>query len=76
MHNRTVSMIPSFSTHQPNMDIPLNDIAIKVHKYTKYEIKVHNLFKFVVCLQYFNIFPSIMCVDSKVVVVKSHHGIS
>ena len=42
MQNRTDSGIPCFSTPQPNMDVPLNDIEIKVHKYTKYEIKVQN----------------------------------
>ena len=40
MQNRTDSGILHFSTPQQNMDVPLNNIAIKVHKYTKYEIKV------------------------------------
>ena len=40
MQNRTDSRISRFSTPQTNMDVPLNDIAIKVFKYTKYEINV------------------------------------
>ena len=52
MQYHTDSGIPRFSTPQPNMDVRLNDIAIKVQKYTKYEIKVQNFFKFVVCFQY------------------------
>ena len=52
MQNRTDSEIPCFSTLQPNMDVPV-DIPIKVHKYTKYEIKVQNFSRFVVCFQYF-----------------------
>ena len=39
MQNPTDSRIPCFSTPQPNMDVPLNGIAIKVHKYTKYVYK-------------------------------------
>ena len=35
MQNRTDSGILCFSTPQPNMDIPLSDIAIKVHKYLR-----------------------------------------
>ena len=42
MQNRTDSGISCFSTTQPNMDVPLKDIAIKVHKCTKYKIKVQN----------------------------------
>ena len=54
MQNCTDSgIIPDFSTPQPNMDVPLNNIAIKVHKYTKYEIKVQKFFRFLVCFQYF-----------------------
>ena len=53
MQNRTDSGILRFSKPQPNMDVPLNDIAIKVHIYRKYEIKVKNFFRFVVCFQYF-----------------------
>ena len=51
MQNRTNSGIPHFSTPQPNMDIPFNKIAIKVHKYTKYEIKVQTF------LQISGLFP-------------------
>ena len=54
MQNRTDSRIPRFSSSQTNMDVPLNDIAIKVNKYTKYEIKVQNFFRFLVCFQYRN----------------------
>ena len=53
MQNRTDSGIPRFSTPQQNMDVSLKDITIKVHKYTKYEIKVKNFSRFVVCFQYF-----------------------
>ena len=61
MQNRTNSGIPRFSTPQPNMDVPLNDIAIKVYKSTKYEIKVQNFFRFVVCFQYFKFSFTYMC---------------
>ena len=61
MQNHTDSGILHFSTPQPNMDIPLKDITIKFHKYTKYEIEVQNFFRFPVS----NIlsFPTIICVD-------------
>ena len=61
MQNRTDSGIPRFSTPQPNMHGPLNDIAIKVHKYTKYEIKVQNFFRFLVCFQHFKFSFNYMC---------------
>ena len=48
MQNRTDTGIPGFSTPQPNIDVPLNNITLKVHKYTKYEIKVQNSFRFLV----------------------------
>ena len=54
MQYRTDSGTPRFGTRQPNMDGPFNDIAIHVHKYTKYEIKVQNFLRFLVCFQYFN----------------------
>ena len=58
------------------MDVPLNEIAIKVHKYTKYEIKVQNFFRFLVSSQYFKFSFHYMCWQNEVTVVKSHHGIS
>ena len=61
MQNCTDSRIPRFSTLQPNMDIPVNDIPIKVHKYTKYEIKVQIFSRFVVCFQYFKFCLNYMC---------------
>ena len=61
MQNSTNSGIPRFSTPQPNMDVPLNDIAIKVHKYTKCEIKKQNSFRFVFCFQYFKFSFNFMC---------------
>ena len=53
MQNRTDPEIPRFSTPQPNMGVPLNNIAIKCHKCTKYEIKVQKFFRFLVCFEYF-----------------------
>ena len=35
MQNRTNSEIPHFSAPKPNMDVPLNNITIYAHKYTK-----------------------------------------
>ena len=61
MQNHTDSGIPCFSTSQPNMDVPLNDITIKVHKYTKYEIKVQDFIRFLVCFQYFKFSFNYMC---------------
>ena len=68
-----------FSTPQPNMDFSLNDIAIKVPRCTKHEIKMYNFFRFLVF--FFNIlfFPSIICVDKQDCVYKlskQKHGIS
>ena len=40
MQNRTDSGILCFSTPQPIMDVPLNDITLKVPKCTNYGIKV------------------------------------
>ena len=53
MQNRTDSRTPRFSTSQPNMDVPLHDIAIKVPKCTKYQVKAYVFFIFLVCSQYF-----------------------
>ena len=53
MQNRTDSGIPHFSTPQPNFDIPLNYITVKVQIYTKYEIKVQRFFRFLVFFQLF-----------------------
>ena len=61
MQNRTDSRIPHFSTPQPNIEVPLHDIAIKVHKYTKYAIEVQNFFRFLVCFQYFKFSFNFMC---------------
>ena len=49
MQNRTDSRTPHFSTRT----FPVSDIAIKVAKYTKCEIKACNFFIFLVCSQYF-----------------------
>ena len=40
---------------------PLNDIAIKVPKWPKYDRNLYNFFRFLVCSQYLS-FPSILCV--------------
>ena len=48
MQNRTDSGTLRFSTPQPSMDIHLKEIAIKVPKYTKYEVNVQNFFRFLV----------------------------
>ena len=64
MQNRTDSGILRFSTPQPNMNVSLNDIAIKVHKYTKYEIKVQNSSDFWFVSNILS-FPSIICVDKR-----------
>ena len=49
MQNRTDSGTPRFSTPKQTWTFPLNDIAIKVAKCTKYEIKSYNIFRFLVC---------------------------
>ena len=53
MQNSTDTGTPHFSTLQITWTFPLHDIAIKVARYTKYEIKAFNFFKFLVCSQYF-----------------------
>ena len=53
MQNRTDSGTPRFSTLQTTWTFPLHDIAIKVAKYTNYEINAYNFFRFLVCSQYF-----------------------
>ena len=63
LQKRTDSGILCFSTPQLNMDVPLNDIAIKGHKYTKYVIKVQNFFRFQDCFPCFKF--SIICVDKR-----------
>ena len=50
--------------HNQNMDVPLNDIALKVHKHTKYEIKVQSFFKFLVCCQFSSLI-FIICADKR-----------
>ena len=45
MQNIADSRILHFSTPQTNMDNPLHDITIKVHKYAKYAIKVQILLR-------------------------------
>ena len=61
MQNRIDSGIPRFSTPQTNMEVPLNDIPIEVHIYTKYEIEVQNFFRFLVCFHYFRFSFNYMC---------------
>ena len=53
MQNRTNFGTPRFSTPQTNMDVPHNDIAIKVPKCTKYVLKGYYIFTFLVSVQYF-----------------------
>ena len=54
MQTRTDSGTTRFSTPKQTWMLPLNDIAIKVAKCTIYEIKSYNIFRFLVCSQYFN----------------------
>ena len=54
MQNSTDSGTPHFSTLQTTWTFQLNNITIKVAKYTKYEINAYNVFKFVVHSKYFN----------------------
>ena len=61
MQNLTDSRILRFSTPQLNMDVPRNNIAIKVHKYTKYEIKVQIFFRFLLYFQYLKFSFNCMC---------------
>ena len=42
-----------FYTPKQTWTFPLHDIAIKVVKCTKYQIKAYNFFRFLVCSQYF-----------------------
>ena len=49
MQNRTDSGTPRFNTPQRTW----MDISIKVAKCAKYEIKAYNVFRFLVCSQYF-----------------------
>ena len=44
---------------------PLNDIAIKVPKWTKYERNLYNFFRFLVCSQYFKSFFHFMCCQAR-----------
>ena len=52
MQNHTDFGTPRFSTPQTNMDVPHNEITIKVPKCTKYGIKMY-IFIFLVSVQYF-----------------------
>ena len=63
MQNRTDSETPRFSIPKQTWTCPLNVIAIKVAKCTKYEIKSYNIFRFLVP----NIlsFPSIIWADKQ-----------
>ena len=71
MQDRTDSGILCFSTPHPNMDVPLNNITTKVHKYTKYEIlKISCLFPI------FQVVLPLCVLTGKVAVVKFHLGIS
>ena len=49
VQNCTDSGIPRFITPQPNIDVPLNDIAIKVHIYKniRYKCKISSDFWYV-----------------------------
>ena len=58
MQNRTDFETVCFSTPQANMDVPHNNIAIKVPKCTKYVIKAYYIFIFLVSVQYLK-FPFI-----------------
>ena len=58
MQNRTDFGTTRFSTPQTNMNLPHNEIAIKVPKCTKYVTKVYYIFIFLVSVQYFK-FPFI-----------------
>ena len=44
---------------------PLNDIAIKVPKWTKYERNLYNFFRFLVCSQYFKFSFHFMCCQAR-----------
>ena len=52
MQNRTDSGTPRFSIPKQTWMFPLNNIAIKVAKSTKYEIESYNNFRFLVCSQF------------------------
>ena len=60
---------PCFSHLNHKRMFPLNIITIKVHKYTKYVIKMCNFFKFVVCFQYLR-FSSIYMLTRETEVIK------
>ena len=49
MQNRTDFGTPRFSTLQTTWTFPVHDIAIKVAKCIKYEIKVYSFYRFLVC---------------------------
>ena len=53
MQNHTDSGTLHFSIPKQTWMFPLNDITVKVAKCTKYEIKTYNIFRFLVCSQYF-----------------------
>ena len=61
MQNCTDSGIPCFCTPQPNIDVPLKDITVKVHKYTKNEIDSADFWFVSNILS----FPSVICVDKR-----------
>ena len=44
---------------------PLNNIAIKVPKWTKYERNLYNFFRFLVCSQYFKFSFHFMCCQAR-----------
>ena len=68
IQNRTDSVTPGCSTHQTWM-FPLHDIAIKVPKWIKYEIKAYNFFRFLVCFQYFKVFLQLYELPSEIEVI-------
>ena len=69
MQNRTDSGTPRFSIPKRTWTFPLNHIAIKVAKCMKYDIKSYNIFRFLVCSQYFKFFFSIIGLTSKIEVI-------
>ena len=64
MQNRTNSGTPRFSIPKQTWMFPLNNNAIKVAKYMKYEIKSYNIFRFLVCSHILS-FPSIIRTDKQ-----------
>ena len=70
MQNHTDSGTPCFSTQKQTWTFCLNNIAIKVAKCTKYEIKAYNFFSFLVCSQYFKFSFNYMNLQVEIDVIK------